>query len=99
MSIQVCPSAERCAVNVLFVRVSFTQCGATKPVASVLVLAPSVSMRRWNETPLDGVTTTIACLEPGARLSRIITPALAQPSLRNTLSMRAMIDPSPLRLL
>src|SRR5688500_15715449 len=46
--------------------------------------------------PLSGVTNTEACLAPGVRFSRIITPALVQGSTFATLATRATIVPSPL---
>ena len=69
------------------------------PVQSVLALAPPVVVRYCCEQLLSGVTTIEACLEPASRLSRIMTPALDQASLRVRLSTFAVIEPLPLRVL
>ncbi len=77
--VHVVPLAELDAVKLpAMSRSIFTQYGASTSAVVVSVLTSSVMTRRWKETPCAGVTTIVACAEPGSRLSRIITPALAQ---------------------
>ena len=64
-------------MKVLPARTIFTQYGATGPRTVVESERAPVESRRWKEMPLPGVRTVVACVEPAARLSRIITPALA----------------------
>ena len=47
----------------------------------VLAVVPLVAVLRWKMIPVEGVITTAAYLEPAVRVSRIITPALAEGSL------------------
>ena len=44
---------------------------------------------------MAGVTHAKACFEPASSVSRIITPALAQPFVFSTLSTLAIIEPEP----
>jgi len=60
-----------------------------------LTVVPPVVSRRWKAIPLLGVRMTIACLELADRLSRIMTPPLAQGSVFSMLATRARIVPSP----
>ena len=94
--VQLTPSAERDAVNVFPLRLTFTQTGTAMPVLVVLVLVPPVDVLRWKETPLEGVPTTIAWVELALRLSRIITPAFAHAFVLVRLPTRAMISVFPL---
>jgi hypothetical protein len=64
-------------------------------LSTLLAAAPLVTLRYCNEQLLSGVTTTDACLEPASRVSRIMTPAFVQPSLRVRLSTRTVIEPLP----
>ena len=48
--------------------------------------------------PLAGVSGTKAFVEPMARVSRIMTPALAQTSVLVWLTTRAVIEPSPVKV-
>ena len=47
----------------------------------VLAVVPLIVVLRWKMIPVEGVITTAAYLEPAVRVSRIITPALAEGSL------------------
>ena len=94
--VQDTPSADLDAVNVFPVRFTFTQTGMLIPAAAVLALVPPVVVRLWNETPLLGVATTIACVEFAFKVSRIITPAFAQPFVLVKLFTFAMISVLPL---
>src|SRR5262249_61203772 len=64
---------------------------------------PPGSVRHWKtgslwKTPSKlGVSSTKALRELALRLSRIITPALAQKSVAPTLTTRVSIAPSPVR--
>ena len=94
--VQVTPSAEREAVKVLPARTILTQEGATTPAMVVDAEIPPAATRRWKDAPWPGVRTIEACAEPGASVSRIITPALAQTFVFRTLVTRATTVPSPL---
>jgi len=76
-------------------RSNLTQHGAVNPVWFVLKLVASVSMRPWKATPFAGVTHPRACFEPASSVSRIITPAFAQPLVFCTLRTRAVMEPAP----
>ena len=93
--VHVTPSGETYVVNVFPARVSFTQYGATGPVIGVDVETPPVARRRWKATPLPGVTKIEACVDPAPRVSRIMTPDLAQGSVFCWVATRATIVPSP----
>src|SRR5262245_35133378 len=77
--VQVVPLAEIDAVNVLPDRTSFTQYGAAMPVCDPPSAAePPVVDRYSNFAPLEGVIYKPAYADPAARVSRIMTPALAE---------------------
>jgi len=63
----------------------------------MLVLEPLVVDRYCIATLFDGDTTTIACREPAATDSRIMTPIFAHPAVLSTDATRATIEPSPMR--
>ena len=63
----------------------------------MVALAPPVAGRAWKTTPLPGVTATNALVAPAVRVSRNITPALAQALVLVWLTTRAVIEPSPVR--
>ena len=67
------------------------------PAVVVDWLVPPVEGRRWKDAPFAGVMTVIACLEPASRVSRSITPALAQALVFSMEATRATIWPSPVR--
>ena len=75
--VQLIPSAEMEAVKVLPLRARRTQYGATGPATVVPTAVAPVVSRCWNAAPEPGVTNISAYVESAARLSRIITPALA----------------------
>lgn len=80
-------------------RSSLTQCGAAIPASVVPNELVPVSVRPCEATPLPAETTAKACAEPGSRVSRIMTPALAQACVFCTLSTLAIIVPGPVRVL
>src|SRR4030042_966409 len=95
--VQVLPSGEVSALNRLPVRVSRTQYGAL--IAEPLQAAPEAAAssrngRYSNVVPLDGLTATMAYIEPASRGARIITPALAYALVFPRLSTLAVIEPS-----
>src|SRR5690349_841851 len=90
-TVQLTPSEEAYPVRSVPARTSFTQYGAKTHRPLVLVLSPPVLTRRWNVTPLAEVRLMKAWRELAARVSRIITPALAQLSVAWMLATRAMI--------
>ena len=94
ISFQFAPSLDAELMKTLPARSIFTHHGAPPAVASLL-LSPLNSTRRWKAIPLSGVTAVIACLDDASSVSRIITPALAQPSVCETVSTRATSEPSP----
>jgi hypothetical protein len=94
-TVQFTPSGELDAVNVDPERTRRTQYGATTPAPGVCVVPPPVEARRWNARPFNGVSTIIACLDAAERVSRIITPPLAQASVFWMLPTRATMLPSP----
>jgi hypothetical protein len=51
---------------------------ALNPSTRLTAVDPLVLLRRWNTTPPSDETKTAAFTDPGAALSRIITPDLAQ---------------------
>jgi hypothetical protein len=75
---------------------SRTQYGAVTAGPAVLVLTPPVAVRRWKAVPLPGVAIIMACADPAASVSRIMTPALIQAFVFCSLATRAMMSPSPL---
>src|SRR5688572_12270778 len=98
MVVQFMPSAERCAVNVFPLRISLSQTGAVTPVvAGGPLVVPLVALRPWMTMPLLGVMLMVTCLEPAARVSRNITPALAPACVFCTPATRAMIVPLPVQ--
>ena len=52
-------------------------------------------VRRWKAAPLPAEIIENAWREPASSVSRIITPAFAQPSVFSSETTRAMISPSP----
>src|ERR1700687_4457612 len=74
-----------------------TQYGAATIGPWVLRLLAPVVARTWLTTPLLGVIAANALVAPVARVSRNITPALAQPLVLVWLTTRAVIEPSPVR--
>src|SRR5437868_5577961 len=94
--VQVLPSGDEKPVSVFPDRTSLTQYGAAAvAVPPARLLGPLAVPRYCMLTPLPGVTATIAWRAPAARLSRIITPALAHWSVFSTDATRATICPSP----
>ena len=77
-SVQLIPSDELYPENEFPLRTTLTQYGATTLTPEVFMVPPPVVSRRWKATPLPGVRTIMAWVELAARLSRIMTPALAQ---------------------
>jgi hypothetical protein len=61
----------------------------------VCKLRPPATNRRWNAAPEPAVIAMNACGESAAKLSRIITPALAQPSVFSKTTTRAIRTPFP----
>ena len=64
-------------------------------MAGCLQPPPAVE-RYWNVTPLPGVTAMKALSEFAFKLARIMTPALAQPSVFCTAGTRAVMVQLPL---
>jgi hypothetical protein len=95
MNVQTAPSGDVYAENVSPTRVRRTQYGAVTAGPVVFDVVPPVATRRWNALPLPGVTRTKACVEFGASVSRIITPALAHELVFWRLATWARISPSP----
>ena len=81
-------------MNCAPLRVSRTQRGAA-PETPVLALTPDTAVRRTNATPLDGVTSTEACIDRGSSVWRIMMPALVHAFTFCTELTRATIEPSP----
>ena len=81
---------------------ALTQTGVCRAICSgvatgVSLVAPApVIVLAWKRTPLPGEAKTMANREPALRLSRIMTPPLAQGSLLPMLSTLAMMEPLPL---
>lgn len=73
-----------------------THAGVDQPGPAVCSDDAPGLRRHWKAVPLPGVTTTMAWRLPGARLSRIMTPALAQTSVLVWDTTRAVMLPSPL---
>src|SRR4029450_2436817 len=94
-SVHVAPSGEIDAAMVEPVRVSLTKYGAVPAPPDVLVDSPSVSTRRWNASPLPGLTRRKAWGERGVSASRIITPAFVQLATYCSLATRVTSVPSP----
>jgi hypothetical protein len=94
IAVQVTPSADREAVTDEPTRSSFSHAGAA-PETIVAAVVPPVLVRRWNWTPLLGVTSAKALRAPAASDSRIITPALVDACTACTLGTRETITPSP----
>src|SRR5262245_56449909 len=94
-SVQLEPFDDAYALNILPLRTIRTQYGALPEPPEVFGLAPPVEARRWNASPLPGLTNIDACFEPGASVSRIMTPALVQGSVLDSVATRAVTVPSP----
>ena len=77
------------------IRVSLSHTGnADAPMANVAVVPPAVERCR-SSTPPPGFTSSITSGEPGANVSRNITPAFADAFVFCRLVTRAIICPSP----
>src|SRR5262245_17148393 len=94
--VHVTPSGERYAEKTLPARLMRTHSGAVAAPPLVLVFQPLVTVRRWNAAPLPGVSTIMACVDVGVRVSRIITPAFAHGLVLLTDPTCAISSPSPL---
>src|SRR4051812_42865235 len=77
-SVHATPSADSYALNVLPLRVSFTQRGAADALPELPVLTPPVAVRRWNAMPLVHDPSMKPCADPASSVSRIMTPAFTQ---------------------
>ena len=66
-------------------------------VAPLLSDAAPVVCRYWNAAPLDGVSSMLACVAPGASESRNMRPALAQALVFDWLATYTVSVPSPVR--
>jgi hypothetical protein len=93
-SVQTAPLVDVQALMTFPALVSFSQRGAT-PGAPVCDDAPLVVIRRWKASPLAGEASMNACLDPGANVARIITPAFVHGEMFSTEATRATISPSP----
>src|SRR4029450_10120895 len=96
MGVQTIPLSECQAVKVVPLRSRRIHSGMGTPARVVWLLVPPVKGRRWKETPCPGVARTAAWVEFALRVSRIITPALAQELVLVRLDTRAVITPFPL---
>jgi hypothetical protein len=89
--VQVAPSADRKAVNLLHWRSSFSQTGDAPAPPVVSGVNPAKLVLCWKAMPLAGVTRANAYFEAGARDSRIITPAFDHALMFCNVATRAMI--------
>src|SRR5437764_6456817 len=94
-SVQLVPSIDSYAENVLPLRVSLTHRGAVAVLPAVLTLMPLVASRRWNAIPFAADTKIDAWADSAASVSRIMSPAFTQAATFWTEATRATIDPSP----
>src|SRR3982751_29989 len=93
-TVQLVPFEDAEAVKVFPVRSSLSQYGAATAGPAVRVVAPPVSLRRWNVRPCPGVRATKALAEFAAMLSRIMIPAFAQAFVYGSDATRTIIDVS-----
>ena len=96
--VQLVPSAETQEVKTFPARTSRNQYGAARPVDEVTPEADApVPLRCWRAVPFAGVMKLMTYRELGSNVSRIITPALAQPAVFCIFSTRAVMEQSPVR--
>src|SRR6266536_6276783 len=93
--VQVEPSEEVNPVNVLPDRLTRTHLGGVALAPDMLAEVPPVELRNWKAVAPPAESSMCACLEPPVRVSRIMTPALAQTFVFSMPVTRARISPSP----
>src|SRR5215204_5318478 len=91
------PSAEAAPLKAFPLRAIRSQRGAAPAAVGLMPALDPGAVRYWKPVPFDGVTTLIAKEELDPRVSRIMTPALAQASVGSSEAMRATSSPSPVR--
>ncbi len=93
--VQLLPSVDEKAVNTSPVRVTLSQRGGV-PLAPVFVVTPPAATRRWNATPLPGLTKIDACAELALSVFRIMTPDFVQALTFSSCDTRTVNVPSPM---
>jgi hypothetical protein len=95
--VQVLPSTETYPLKVPPALTSFSHIGALRSLIELQVAKELVAERFWktNEVEKSTLTPVRAYAEPGASVSRIITPAVPEFRALDKLSNLAIIVPSP----
>src|SRR5690606_9976719 len=92
------PSYDRYPSNVCPERMTLTHRGNDcEPLAVVVEVDPPIEERLTSSAPPSSSIIMKACLDPAAKLSRIMTPACAEVSVFSMLVILATISPSPER--